>query len=158
MPIKMKSPKGMPTEMMEVAEESDTVFESAIPAPEKPYSPKTADSLAKALVQVAKVFGLPPTTPAPYSGPVTELDPEVVQVLMMVDEAARDFGRPLPVAPSEIKSDNDLVAITAHITGLARDPDFREFLKMDAAEDVTDEPSAPEGEAAPFDFASRMKA
>jgi len=158
MPMKMKSPKGMPPEMMEVAEESDMVFEGAIPQPEKPFSPKTAENLAKALVGVAKVFGLPPMELAPYSGPVTELAPEVVQTLMMVSEAAKDYGSPLPVSLDQIKSDNDLVAIAAHITALARDPDFKEFLKSSEEESEGEyEEAEEETDEKPFDFASRMK-
>ena len=157
MPVMMKI-KSMPREMMEAAEEADVAFEEVVPRPEKPFNPKTVTSLAKAVVDLAvKMFGMKDLKSESYSGPVESMDPRMAQMLMMVAEAAKDYGSPLPVEPAQIKSDADLVAITAHLAGLLADRDFKDFLASpeEETEEVTGEvEEAPKGE---FDFASRMK-
>lgn len=159
MPMMMKS-KSMPPEMVEAAEEADVAFEDVVPRPEKPYNPRTVTSLAKALTDLAiKMFGMKDMKSESYSGPVESIDPRMSQILMMVAEAARDYGAPLPVEPSQIKSDADLVAITAHLVGLLSDRDFKDFLASpDEAEDEGesdgDEDTGSGSE--PFNFASRM--
>lgn len=159
MPMYMTKPKSMPPEMMEVAEEADTVFEDVLPRPEKPYNPKTVTSLAKAVVDLAtKMFGMKDMKSESYSGPVESLDPRLAQLLMMVSEAAKDYGNPLPVEPMSLATDADLIAVTSHIAGLSRDPEFKAFLAADAAEEEGgEEMETEEMEAEPFDFAARMR-
>lgn len=162
MPVMMKS-KSMPREMVDAAEEADVAFEEVVPRPEKPFNPKTVTSLAKAVVDLAvKMFGMKDLKSESYSGPVESLDPRMAQMLMMVAEAAKDYGSPLPVEPSRIKSDADLVVITAHLVGLLSDRDFKDFLAAESPTDAADESTeGPEGEdtgpVEPFDFASRMR-
>ena len=160
MPMYMTKPKSMPPEMMEVAEEADTVFEDVLPRPEKPYNPKTVTSLAKAVTDVAtKLFGMRDLKSESYPGPVESLDPRLAQMLMMIAEAAKDYGNPLPVEPMSLATDADLIAVTSHITGLLRDPEFRAFLAAEAADEGMEEggEEAETEETAPFDFAARMR-
>lgn len=161
MPMTMK-PNSMPSEMMKAAEEADVAFDGVIPNPEKPFNPKTVTSLAKAVADVAtKMFGMRDVKSESYSGPVEAIDPKLSQLILMIAEAARDYGSPLPVEPTQIKSDSDLVAITAHLAGLSTDREFKDFLSSESMEDTEESEM---GEEEPeddrqmmFDFASRMR-
>jgi hypothetical protein len=50
----------------------------------------------------------------------------------MASKAAEDFGKPFPVSLEDIKGDNELTSITAHLKMLAADEDFKEFLQGEA--------------------------
>lgn len=164
MPLTAKMPK-MPDDLRAAAEEADAEIEGAlvslIPAPERPYNPKTVTSLANAIAAVGKVMGIE-LKPDPYTAPVPELEPEVVRFLAMVDAAAKDYGQPLPVSLDAIRNDNDLMLITSHLMALAKDRDFKDFLNAPIEEEVTveegmDEEDGEETETEEFDFAARMR-
>lgn len=167
MPLAPDMPS-MPQDLRMAAEASDAEVESAlaglIPAPDKPYSPKVVTSLAQAIAAVAKVMGLD-LKPEPYTGPVVELEPEVVRFLAMVDAAAKDYGSPLPVALDAVKGDKELTVITAHLMGLAKDSKFKDFLNMPMEEEegmeteveVKVKPGMEEEDKGEYDFASRMR-
>jgi len=166
MPLSADMPS-IPDDLRMAAEASDAEVEmmlvDLIPAPDKPYSPKVVTALANAIAAVAKVMGLD-LKPEPYTGPVMELDPEVVRFLAMMDAAAKDYGSPLPVALDAVKGDKELTVITAHLMGLAKDREFKDFLNMPIEEDeegmeteveIKVKPGMEEDEE--FDFASRMR-
>jgi len=169
MPLAPDMPS-MPKDLRMAAEASDAEVESTlaglIPMPEKPYSPKVVTSLANAISAVAKVMGLD-LKPSPYTGPVAELEPEVVRFLAMVDAAAKDYGSPLPVSLDAVQGDKELTVITAHLMGLAKDKGFEEFLNMPVEEEEGMETEVEvkvkpgmEGEKEDeeeYDFASRMR-
>ena len=166
MPLSADMPS-IPDDLRMAAEASDAEVEmmlvDLIPAPDKPYSPKVVTALANAIAAVAKVMGLD-LKPEPYTGPVMELDPEVVRFLAMMDAAAKDYGSPLPVPLDAVKGDKELTVITAHLMGLAKDREFKDFLNMPIEEDeegmeteveIKVKPGMEEDEE--FDFASRMR-
>jgi len=169
MPLTMKTPEGMPPDLMAAAEETDAAIgqelAATVPPFEKPVAPKVMDALAKAIAAAAKVMGMD-LMPEKYSEPVTELDPDLVRFLSMLEAAASDYGAPFPVALSAIKDDKALTAITAHLLTLAKDKGFKDFLDMPAegetrgsevTEEVMGEEEGPGGMTEGFDFAARMK-
>lgn len=173
MPYKSKSksksnphPKGdMPADLLVVVGEGDRALgeglASSIPVPEKPYNPKVVTSLADALSAASKLMGEEAEFEA-YTEAVDEIGPDMARILTMVSEAAADYGEPLPVALEEITGDKDLTAITAHIMGLSKDRDFRDWLKEEVTEEpeedeVTEEAPIDEEPDEDFDFASRMR-
>lgn len=167
MPLAPDMPS-MPDDLRMAAEASDAEVEDTlaglIPPPEKPYSPKVVTALAKAIAAAAKVMGLD-LAPEPYSEPVMELDPEVVRFLAMMDAASKDYGSPFPVPLDQVKGDRELTVITAHLLGLAKDRDFKDFLNMPLEEEgmeteveVKVKPGMEEEEEEEdFDFAGRMR-
>jgi hypothetical protein len=85
----------------------------------------------------------------------------MVRFLAMFEQAAEDYGQPLPVALDQIKGDRELTAITAHLMKLAQDSGFSDFLDspMDEAEvkiEIRGDGEDMEEEEE-FDFASRMR-
>lgn len=156
MPMNVKKPSKMPPAMMEAAEEAEGAFEGVIRAAEKPFDARVVGGLSKALAAAAKMFDIPVTV-STYDAPVEALDPDTVGVLMMIAEAAKDYGQPLPIAPEAVKSDNDLIAITSAVQALAKDPEFRMFLAGAEEEGAMEEEAEDTEEAEPFDFAGRMR-
>ena len=173
MPLSADMPS-IPEDLRMAAEASDAEIEGAlsglIPAPDKPYSPKVLGALAKAITEVAKLMQID-LKPEPYTQPAEALEPEVVRFLAMVDAASKDYGAPLPVALEDIRGDKELMIIAAHLTNLAKDAAFNDFLNMPLPEEgmgeegmeteveVKVKPGKGEemGEEEDFDFASRMK-
>jgi len=167
MPLTMKTPEGMPPDLMAAAEDTDAAIgeelAGMVPPFEKPLPPKVMDALAKGIAQAAKVMGME-LSPVKYTEAVTELDPEVVRFLAMLEAAAGDYGAPFPVALSAMKDAAAVTAITAHLMALAKDKDFKAFLDMpvegegeEVTEEVEGEVEGPGGMTEDFDFAARMK-
>lgn len=165
MPMSPAMPS-IPPDLRAAAEASDEAVGASLagllPRPERPYNPKVVTGLAKAIAAAAALMGLD-LKPAPYTEPVPELDADMVRFLAMVDAAAKDYGSPLPIPLAEVRGDNELTAITAHLMGLAKDRDFKEFLNMPIEEENTEvevkvKPGRAEvEEKEDFDFASRMR-
>lgn len=154
----------IPRDLVEAAEDVDDTIgaelEAIIPPPSSPYNAKTLTALAKALASLGKVMGIDIEAET-YSEPSTRLDPDMVRFLAMFEQAAEDYGQPLPVALDQIKGDRELTAITAHLMKLAQDSGFSDFLDspMDEAEvkiEIRGDGEEMEEEEE-FDFASRMR-
>ncbi len=131
--------------------------------PRRSRTARRLTALAKAIAAAAKVMGLD-LSPEPYSEPVMELDPEVVRFLAMMDAASKDYGSPFPVPLDQVKGDRELTVLTAHLLGLAKDRDFKDFLNMPLEEEgmeteveVKVKPGMEEEEEEDFDFAGRMR-
>ncbi len=73
------------------------------------------------------MMGIPVEIEA-YSEPTTRIDEDVARFLFMASKAAEDYGKPFPVKLEDIKGDNQLTTITAHLKMLASDDGFKEFL------------------------------
>ena len=153
----------IPEDLLMAANEADAMIgdelASLMPPFEKPINVKVLDALAKATASVAKVMGMD-VVPEKYTEPTTELDPDLVRFLAMIEAAATDYGVSLPVPLSEIRDEAGLTSLTAFLTELARDKDFKEFLDMPAPEEegeveISVEAPMPGG-GEEFDFASRM--
>jgi len=155
----------IPADLLAAAEESDAMIEGELAGMMKPFdrpiSPKVMNALAKAIAAGAATMGFE-VIPDRYTEPVSELEPSVVRMLGMLAAAAEDYGKPLPVAIDAIATEQDLTAITAALTELARDKDFVAFLDV-PVEDADAEGGvaigievSPEG-GEDFDFASRMR-
>lgn len=131
MPLKPAMQSDMPPDLEAAAASSDAMIgeelSGQIPMPEKPYNPRVVSALAEALAQIMSVMGVE-MTPEPYTGPVTEMPPDEARFLAMIDAAASDYGKPLPVALTEIKGDAELTALTAYLKQLASDPEFEAYL------------------------------
>lgn len=129
---------GMPPDLEAAAASSDAMIGEELggllPKPERPFNPRVVSALAEALAKVASVMGVE-MMPEPYTGPVPEIPPDEARFLTMIDAAASDYGKPLPVALADIKGDAELTAITAYLTELASDPDFEAFLNEGGEED-----------------------
>jgi hypothetical protein len=121
------------------------VVAGLIPKPERPYSPRVATSLAAAIAAVMAAMGVE-MTPQPYTGPVEEFGPDEARFLAMLEAAAVDYGKPLPVALADIKGDAELTAITAALQQLAKDQAFVAFLDEGADEGEDENPEGPEVE------------
>lgn len=130
MPLKTKMPP-MPEELAMATAEADDMMGAelsmAMPKPARPYSPKVASSLAQAVAKIAGLMGAE-VVPEAYSGAVEALDEDLVRFLAMIEAAAADYGSPLPMALSELKSDAELTALTAFLMELAKDEGFAAFL------------------------------
>ena len=139
MPIKSKAMKTAPLELMEVADERDAMIddqvEAIIPPAEQPFNVKVLSALADAIATIASMMGMDVEVES-YQEPTTRLDPDVARFLFMMDKAAKDYGKPLPIALDAIKGDNELTTITAHLRRLATDDEFKEFLRGEDRGDV----------------------
>ena len=156
----------MPPDLMAAAQESEDIvgaeLAALVPAFERPIGTKVMNALAKAVAAVGRVMGME-IQPDAYTEPVMELEPDVIRFLAMMDAAAEDYGKPLPVRLDELRTEADLTTLTAALMQLAQDDAFEEFLDMpdgdqereadvEVAIDVK-----PDGEMEEeFDFASRM--
>lgn len=159
----------IPADLLAAAEESEAMVEDGLAEMmepfDRPVSPKVMNALAKALAAGAKVMGFE-VVPDRYTEAVTELEPAAIRLLGMIAAAAEDFGKPFPVDVGDIRTEQDLTAITAAIIELAKNKDFAAFLDIpsDDAEPEANvaigiEVSEPGGEdeMEDFDFASRMR-
>ena len=133
MPIRTKMMKA-PAELQEVADERDGLIdeqiEALIPPVDTPFNVKVLEALARAIGAISKLMGIEVEVEG-YSEPSTTLDPDVARFLFMISQAAKDYGKPLPVSLEDIKGDNELTTITAHLKRLAEDEEFRAFLEGD---------------------------
>jgi len=131
MPIRPKMMGDTPDELMEVADERDALVDEQvdeiIPAAESPYNVKVLDALASAIAAISKLMGIEVEVES-YNEPTSRLDPDVARFLFMIDQAAKDYGSPLPVDLKDIKGDKELTAITAHLKNLVSDKGFKDFL------------------------------
>ncbi len=167
MPFASTQSVPLPPEFDEIADEENAAIDDAlnvvIPAPDRPYNPKVVTSLGKAVAKVAALLGLD-LGDGEFTGPVEELDPDLVRFLVVVSKAAEEYGQPLPVALEDIRGDAELTTLAAAITSLSTDRDFKDFLNQDVPdsepglpEDEDDEgPAAGDEDDEDFDFASRL--
>ena len=163
MPMMMKTPEGMDPGLMEAAEETDAVIGEELAGKvrpfDKPVAPKVMDAFVKAIAAAAKAMGME-LQPEKYTEAVTELDPDLVRFVSMLEAAAGDYGAPFPVAVVDLKDSAGLTALTAHLMALAKDKGFSEFLDMPApemeGEGMEMEMDTEEGGGEEFDFAARM--
>jgi|TARA_Y100000310_G_scaffold255327_1_gene262701 hypothetical protein len=141
MPIVATMEEEIPADLADAAAERDLlvdeVADSLIPAAATPYNAKALEALAGAVQSIASLMGIEIEIAA-YDGPAVELDPDIQRFLLMMDAAARDYGKPFPVALEELRSDKELTAITAHLTALAEDAAFAEFLSAEEEEPFPD--------------------
>ena len=148
MPL-MTGASTMPLDLAAAAGAADAavgdVVAALIPKPERPYSPRVATSLAAAIAAVMAAMGVE-MTPQPYTGPVEEFGPDEARFLAMLEAAAADYGKPLPVKLADIKGDAELTAITAALQQLAKDQAFVAFLDEGADEGEGEMPEGPEVE------------
>ena len=156
----MPAPDDMPQDLLDAAADADDIvgaeLAALVPEFEKPINPKVMNALAKAIADVATVMGMD-IQPDEYIEPVTELEPDVVRFLAMIDAAAQDYGKPLPVRLDALRTEGDLTALTAAMMQLADDQDFVAFLDMPFDEEEVDVESAgPEVPAEDFDFQARL--
>ena len=118
MPMMMKTPEGMDPGLMEAAEETDAVIGEELAGKvrpfDKPVAPKVMDAFVKAIAAAAKVMGME-LQPEKYTEAVTELDPDLVRFVSMLEAAAGDYGAPFPVAVVDLKDSAGLTALTAHL-------------------------------------------
>jgi hypothetical protein len=160
-------PDDIPADLLAAAEETDAMVGdelAALMAPfDKPVNVKVMDALAKAVAAAAKVMGMD-IVPEKYTEPVTELEPDLVRFLAMMQAAAQDYGKPFPMDLAEIRDEAGLTALTAFLLELSKDKDFADFLDMPADEGEADveinieAPMRGGGEMEEdFDFASRMR-
>lgn len=138
MPLKFGAKmKDVPADLMNAAGKADEAvgaeLSALVPAPEKPYSPKVVQALATAVAKLLSQVGIEGVEVEAYTAPVPQLDPDDVRFLAMLAQMAADYGQPLPVSLDSIRGDNELTAITAHLSGLASDPGFKAFLDEDQA-------------------------
>jgi hypothetical protein len=138
----------MPADLEAAAMAADTAvgdtIASLIPRPERPYSPRVATSLAKAIAKVMAALGVEMTAEE-YTGPVEEFSPDEARFLAMLEAAAADYGKPLPIKLADIKGDAELTAITAALSALADDADFMAFLDEGGGEEgAMEKPEGPE--------------
>ena len=149
MPMMMKTPEGMDPGLMEAAEETDAVIGEELAGKVRPFDKPVAP----------KVMGME-LQPEKYTEAVTELDPDLVRFVSMLEAAAGDYGAPFPVAVVDLKDSAGLTALTAHLMALAKDKGFSEFLDMPApemeGEGMEMEMDTEEGGGEEFDFAARM--
>ena len=124
----------IPPDLADAAEDRDLLMDEAaealIPPARTPYNAKALEALASAVQSIASLMGVEIEV-APYDGPEVQLDPDIQRFLMMMDSAARDYGKPFPVALEELRSDKELTAITAHLMALADDAAFAEYLSAE---------------------------
>lgn len=154
MPITL--PKSdLPEDLDAAAAEQDALvgeeLASLIPPFEKPIKAIVMENLGKALASVLAIMGMEGVEAQPYDGPVEAIDPDMVRMLMAVSMAAQDYGQPFPVAIEDIRGDQEITAITAALTGLAADRDFKDWLKEqaeapEAEEEVIEEEAADAGD------------
>jgi len=157
-------PEDMPDDLVIVSAESDEAISEGlsdmVPTPERPYSGKTVDALAKAVADVARVMGLD-VTPPKYEGKVEALDPDMVRFIAMIDAAAEDYGSPLSVSLPDLTTDAALTRLTVEMQDLAKDAGFAEFLDEpvdeEEVEEIDESVEEPDGEDEDFDFAARMR-
>ena len=137
MPLKEKMPEDR-AEVVIIAEQADDLIGDTladlIPRPEKPYKGSTVTALAEAIRKVVAMMDRE-LEARPYTAPVEELDADLVRYLAAVMEAAEAYGQPSPIKPEEVRGDNELIVITEHLTKLARDRDFKDFLMEEELED-----------------------
>jgi len=157
----------IPEDLMLAAEGADdiigTELASMIPPFDRPIGIKVMNALAKGIAAAATVMGMD-IVPEKYTEPVSELEPDLVRFLAMMDAASADYGRPFPIALDAIRDESAITAITAHLMDLASDEDFEAFLDMDEAEapeadvEINIEAPLPGGGEMEedFDFAARM--
>jgi hypothetical protein len=156
MPVNYESPSDMPRELRELADRQDEMIgeevsdlikppdspynvksgeevSDLIKPPDSPYNVKSLNQLAKAVEAVARVMGIQ-VEAEEYNEPQARLDNDLSRFLMMIATAAEDYGQPLPVSLEEIRGDNELTAIAAHLLRLSKDGGFEEFLDQPIAE------------------------
>ncbi len=136
MPIRPKNmPDDMPAELMAAADERDAMvdeqLDGIIPAADSPYNVKVLTSMAEAVQAIASLMGIDVEVEQ-YNEATTRLDDDVARFLFMASKAAEDYGKPFPVKLEDIKGDNELTSITAHMKMLAADEDFKKFLQGEA--------------------------
>ena len=153
-------PITIPEELEDIGAERDALMadaaEAIIPAAETAYNVKAMEALSASLKAIADLLGVELVIEA-YTEPSTTLDPQVQQFLLMISQAADDYGQPLPIALEELKGDTELTTITAHLVELAKDEAFAEFLAGEPEEgEVEIEISGPGPMVEEFDFAGRM--
>jgi hypothetical protein len=131
MPIKSKMMSDAPPALLEVADERDALVDeqvdAIIPPAEQPFNVKVLDALADVIGALSGLMGIEVEVER-YTEPTTTLDPDVARFLFMLDKAAADYGKPLPIKLDAIKGDNELTTITAHLKRLAADAAFKDFL------------------------------
>lgn len=124
--------KPMPPELDMAAEEADMTLaqglQSSMPRPVKPFDPRVVSFLYRVLNKCAKVMGTPIAL-EPELKAVDSMTPEAVRYLAMMLKAATDYGSPPPVSLEQIRTDQDLIAITAFLESLHKDPEFKAWLK-----------------------------
>jgi len=156
--------KEIPEDLRDASMEADATIgdelSALLPPFERPISPKVMTALAGAVASVAKVMGVD-VVPEKYTEPTTELDPDLVRLMAMIEAAAADWGSPLPMTLPEIENEAGITTLTAALTELAKDEGFIEFLDMGEeteTEDMEEEAEGLEEEnrQMEFDFASRM--
>ena len=135
MPIRPKNmPEDMPAELMEAADERDGMLDeqldSLIPSADSPFNVKVLAAMSEAIQAIASMMGIPVEIEA-YDEPTTRIDEDVARFLFMASKAAEDYGKPFPVKLEDIKGDNELTTITAHLKMLAGDSGFKDFLMGD---------------------------
>lgn len=169
MPMNYDMPptEDVPADLLAVAEEADDFvgdeLARMVPPFDKPINPKVMDQLAKAVADVGRVLGMD-VTPDKYTEPVSELEPGVIRMLAMIEAAAKDYGKPLPISLDRLRTEADFTALTAGMMELAKDKGFEDFLDMPDAEEpdvaIAVEVDGPDGDMdmeEDFDFASRMR-
>ncbi len=125
MPLKPLSPEAEEAAMMA----DDNIAESlAITARDKPFTEKTVNALARTVNDLAKLFGADLRVEQ-YTGPVEQIVGELARYLGMIAQAASDYGFELPMALDAITQDSDLLLLTAALKELAKDAEFKRFLK-----------------------------
>lgn len=154
----------MPQDLLSAADEADAMIgdelAAMVPPFDKPIHPKVMGALTAAVAEAAAVMGFE-VIPETYSEPVREMDAAVVRFLAMIDAAAKDYGQPLPVRLDELRTEQDITALTASIIELAADASFVEFLDMpaegeDADVSVDIEVGGPGEVEEDFNFAGRL--
>ncbi len=155
-------PVDTPDDLLDASLDSDAAIGEGlsefVPVPDKPFNPKTVTALAQAVAEVAAVMGLE-IEPPPYSGPVPELDVDLVRFTAMIMAAAADYGQPLPVGLEELKDDAALTLLTSGLRELAKDEGFAAFLDSPVEDEVEDEEvfqGDPEPDDDEFNFAARI--
>ena len=165
MPIRPKNmPADMPDELMAAADERDAMvdeqIDSIIPTVDNPFNIKVLAAMSEAIGSIASLMGIEVEIEA-YDEPTTRIDDDVARFLFMASKAAEDYGKPFPVKLEDIKGDNELTTITAHLKMLAGDSGFKEFLMGEDDEGGETEveirvDAQPQGDAEDL-FMSRMR-
>lgn len=132
MPMTISPPSGdMPPDLLAAASETDAEIGDGLAGLiqlQSPANPKVLNALSSVLADFARVMGME-VVPEKYTAPTAELDPDLVRLLAMAEAASGDYGKPFPVAMADVADEKALTAITAHLTGLVKDPDFAAWLE-----------------------------
>lgn len=128
---KMMAAPPMPPELeamgQQVQAKEDEAFGMA--SPQGDFHAKQLNTLVDGLNQVLPLFGVDayPT----FSEDTTVFPPDFVRLLSMVAKAAGDSGS-MELDLTDVKTDRDLVVLAGKLSALAKDRDFRDFLKQPA--------------------------